>query len=478
MANRTTRDGPNKLLATELRISPGRIGEFLKPVYWLNVVEQERPLRMYPDLRVRKTVSGFANSVERALQWLQKTTFSESEYDASSLTTEAIVHGYWPKTASSKFHNDIVAHAIQEGKSAAIQERSQAENTEIRVELWVPAFATSADFRFYSEYGTALVRGIDPLGTVTEPIKKTLAEILSLPGRKTAKDPRIIAAGPYCTLDRRFQGLNFVTFPAVRYPLLGLIASLTELSAREKQAQFRDLLAPAFHLRRFVVDHDVGHIVVNSMFSKTPGADKVQKEPLAKLDALPVMLQDEIKTGSTIALIADPMVIFEAFAFLTNNNLRVRVVAQSEAEPDFAFLGGMMYREEEQKFGDLLEESQKQLFRSDWRVRDLLLTFLDRVDSWLRGQSVTDKVIDDWPTDAPIFVFPTENVAEYIRTAHLPTRRINVLDKVSSIVDPLKGKINNMGHQRLALKLFKFVPEVEQLRKVVQMENPTLGEQS
>src|ERR1700674_874321 len=76
MADRTTRDGPNKMLGKQGGNSPGRISEFLRPDYRLKVLEKEKPPKLFPQARIRKTVAGFANSVQRAVSWLEQESFA------------------------------------------------------------------------------------------------------------------------------------------------------------------------------------------------------------------------------------------------------------------------------------------------------------------------------------------------------------------------------------------------------------------
>src|SRR6266550_3866447 len=64
-------DGPNKLLAAELRISPARIGNFLNWKFELPIASGDNPSTLLKEAAVEKVLAGFAESVERAVAWLE-----------------------------------------------------------------------------------------------------------------------------------------------------------------------------------------------------------------------------------------------------------------------------------------------------------------------------------------------------------------------------------------------------------------------
>jgi hypothetical protein len=449
-AKSTTKDGPNKLLASQLRISPGRVGELLDPSFFLG---KGASLKEYSPARLRKTLGGFAGSVERAVAWLRKTQVDER---VRSLDTMAVIDGYWPKrkALAPEFADLTVQQAIKEGINSA-QETAE-KTSKINIELWIPNWGPLAQGEaepktaFYSEYGNAILLGIDPVDGRVEPRPKSLSEALALPAR-TLHSPWVVALGPYEALHRRFRGQNSVTFP-LQFPLVGLIACTRPLKDEDKNLEFKSILSPDFHFYRVVVSHDVGHYVLYSM---TQDSKRIYTKVLdtEKLEDVPQLFMKEVEKGEPIVFLADGMLTFEVFVHLLERGCHVEIIHQDPLEPEFAFQSGIMFREEDQRFADLLVSSQRQLFKSCWRVENLFMTFIEAVLGWLRGLRLTDNARKVWADSAPIFLLRTEHVARW-------TEHANAADK---IVQAVGGRISTVSRDRNGWigDLFKVSPKMK-----------------
>src|ERR1043166_3882731 len=179
----TESKGPNKVLAERMRVSPTRVAEFLRQGWHLKL-DDEGKIKQ-PD-QLRKIVLGFATSVERALCWLTSTDLvgegRNVRDDIRDLRIEDIVQAYWPTRPPivvSVFKSRDVERAIEDGSATARQEFKKL--TTIDVELWITEwgpFAKDEQYprSFYSLYGEAIFRGIDPVDTDTKPVFKDLAE--------------------------------------------------------------------------------------------------------------------------------------------------------------------------------------------------------------------------------------------------------------------------------------------------------------
>jgi len=445
-----TKEGPNKLLARQMQVSPARIGNFLQLDYRLALVPKgERA----DDARLKKIVVGFAASVERVRLKLGLT----GAPGADSLNTRAIVYAYWPSEFEEKFQTPLVTQAIQEGER--ISQRGFEKQTKLHVELWLSDWGpfdkpeNQWEASFFFHYGRAVIRGIDPLETEIKAVKKTLVQTLEIPAR-TSRGDWAVAVGPYERLDRRFRALDFVTFPAIRYPLVGLVISSNEISPDlqlrfefpfigESTPESECLLDTHFRLPRFVAQRDeAGRRVLYSMFSDSKTAEDQGVNTLAGETAIAVAklligIIDENRP--TIVFLGDGVFVFEVFAWLVDRDVHLRVIPQMEPSPEFSFLGGMMFRQENHPLAELLESSQRQLFRTPRRVVGLIELFVREIDAWVTDLSLTSKAKRNWPKNAPLFIYPYKEVEAYLASCYLglETNNKNLIEIAVGIFDRL-----------------------------------------
>jgi hypothetical protein len=447
LANSTTESrGPNRLLAEKMRVSPTRVGEFLREDWHLEVYAKNKKKIKAKD-QIRKLVLGFATSVERSLCWLQSENGNDDFHD---LNTEGIVLGYWPEAFAGAFNSADVKRAIRQGEEIAQKEFKKV--TRIQVELWIPnwgPFGSISDVKesFHAHYGTAVFRAIDSLDTQITPAPKELPTVLTgLPLRDT-RGNWAVGVGPYATLERRFRRMDFLTFPAIRYPLIGLLISREAKTAPpgikfdfptpNKRAEgSQSLLDRSFKYPRFVArSDDAGRKILYSMFTDEAEVKSHGIETLTDDGALEIaktLLRELEKGPPTIAFVGDGMLAFELYGRLPlqdidGNRIFVHVVSQEKQYAEFSFLSSIMFRQEDHDLKDLLEQSQKQLFRSQQRVAALLARFLHEIDKWVEDHRIFFKQERKWET--PVFIYSRNEVAEYIDHCYSKSYRPAEIDK-------------------------------------------------
>ncbi len=425
------REGPNKQLAALIRISPGRVGDFLEPTFHLPVGTDgaaEKASGFFPATRLRKSVAGFAASVERALRWLQ--TLELPELLPPGHEVEAIVEGYWPFNREGlveHFSRDRLRAAIKEGRATAAKETENL--SKIRVTLWIPAWggwekwdkdpqtgARDPRTAYLSSYGKALLRAIDPADAEINQESKRYSETFQLPIR-SKESGLVLSMGLFDELSRRFRGFNFVTFPVLRFPPIGLVAWArgSEPIEGAKDPRLSDLLQKDYPALRCVVEHDVGASLLRSMFFEDPDESRVEVLSDSNLRDIPYLLMDRLQKHDRVAFIADGSFSFEVFCALREKGYHVDVHAQG-LEPVFAYTNGVMFRQEDRDLAPLLNSAQHHLFRTPWRVVELLQIYINAMSEWIRSLHPTPETLKQWPKDAPIFLVSATEMELYMRT--------------------------------------------------------------
>jgi hypothetical protein len=462
-------DGPNKLLARKMQVSPARVSDFLQERFFLKVGER----RIYREVRLRKVAMGFATSVERALEWLRS-----EQVIGDDLETRSIVGGYWPPKFLLLFSSLSVQQAIRDGVGDAQTkiERLKTIDVELRISKWGP-FAKSEqelDASFFAHYGQAIFRGIDPLHTTIRISPWEFASKFDLPLRGTDGN-WAVSMGPYETLDRRFRGLDCVPFPAIRYPLIGLVLSQNAFKDEDKtKIDFDFLVSRDCSIPRFVAD-EAAEVAIYALFNSQKQAHAANVLTLDTHDPIKIaeQLWAKLKEGeTTIALLTDGILAFEVFGHLPVDDVHVLVLDEKKPFTSFAFSAGIMFRQEDHSLVQLLHESQQQLFRSRHRVVNLLAIFLKEVDDWVdRLLFATKQQISKWPPDAAIFLYPHHEVADYIRTCFATDQIRNADDIVKDIfvqtigrvkTDQLRTENREFKQHELLKRLFKSSTEYKE----------------
>jgi hypothetical protein len=445
-------DGSNKSLAGELKISPARVGDFLRDSYTIEIAETKGGKRQpFGPPRLRKAVAGFAASVERTLSWLQREgLFNEP------IKTEKIIEGYWPAEHIDEFAQKPVSDGIKEGKD--LVEKELQHITNVNVELWIVNWGPFGESKqsldeehdFFAVYGSDLLRAIDPINATIEAKPKSLSQILELPARDRRK-ALALGMGPFETLHRRFRGFEFVTFPAVQFPMIGLLISSNKISNQELPRDFRHFITADLrekNIERVVVNGDVGQLVLLSTLSGgKENRDAVHKLSSESIQDVPSQLLDRLKRNKRpIAFISDGLLAFEMFSFLRKKNIEVEIIRQKLPDPEFLFSLGIMVRKEDRDVAALLEDAQHQIFKSDWRVLKHISNLLNGIEKWLAKQELKSAILAEWPVDAPVFLMSDSKLASYIRTA------VSDQHKSDTIVSAILNEVEIRRDKHTALR--------------------------
>ena len=416
--------GSNKALATSIGVSPDRIGDFFNPEF--------EPDDIGNPAHLRKAIAGFASSVERAVSWLEK----ERLASVNSLEVESIVRSYW----SNKIDDDILRSI---GTSFGAAEQNKSISVELRIGAWGTGRNKTKDelaHSFLVNYGKAVFQQINPLETKFSIEPRELDDVLKgLPLRAQGGN-WAVAVGTYDLLDRRFRGLDFIRFPALRYPMVGLIASKKRLPDEIGTLSFsspaleysenttRSILTAELTYPRFVAPEDASsRVALYSLLPDDKGEPQGGHEATTsilpastKLSVARRLMNEIEKLKGPVVFLGDGQLVFEVFADLIKHDFHVRVLGQHIDRPIFSFQCGIMFRDDAHLLQTHLEEAQYQLFRTTWRVVDLLKTYLKEVDEWISMHS-TDRVQAEWLKQAPnvpVFVYPYVEMAAYLNRAH------------------------------------------------------------
>ncbi len=436
IASRPGTDGSHKSLAAELRISPARVGDLLREDFYLELTDRGGKLFSAP--RLRKAVTGFSASLERALLWLQR----EKLLIDRAVTTEAVLFGYWPKNPKAQFDTGLVRDAIADGKSTARLEHERL--AKINVELWTLPWGPFADrgeedsnkSGFLIGYARDLIKAVDPWASVT-PQYKSLTQILDLPTRDRKKG-LAVGVGVCETLYRKFQGLEFVSWPLLEFPIVCLLVSRSEIN---KEYSFDDLISGKIsggEVRLAAIDNDIGHAVLTSLLG---GQRKINEELSA---GLPEEVAEELKGKASevpLALFADGIAAVHAFAELKRAGLNPKVVPQDSQSPDFSFSLGLMLRKEDKDLFPLLTEAQQQVLGLEWRLEHHIINFLDDVESWARQFG---EELHDWPTEQPIVSISCKKIRKYIASFYEEAKAERTIVKIKKIKEERGSKIVNL----------------------------------
>jgi hypothetical protein len=446
-------EGPNKIVARKIGISPARLGEFLKLDHHL--LWNKDPTKVGAT-QFRKIVTGFATSVARSLLWLEseKITNKGELPDPSS-----IVGTYWPEEVKWPYRSPLGEQAIREGINIA---RGDAKSIDsIKVKLWIAQWGVAdvpSDEQlkksFFVRYGKAVFRGIDPSETIIEVESKPLAKVLEDLPLRSSRGDWAVSVGTYDLLDRRFAGLDFVTFPALRFPMIGLLISRKEFPEKIKIDKsviskpdlpsvvppvistgdidfslkgfpdYRSVLNIEFPLRRFVYDKDASsRVAIYSMFAdnasaKLNGVNDLSADGRRSISEQLIATAD--KCEEPIVFLGDGQLAFQVSSLLVKAGFKVRVLPQEHDKPEFSFLSGIMFRDEAHKFHEHLAEAQRQIFRSSWRVIGFLQHFLQGVNDWLEEYATPDdNVFNLWrDANAPIVTYPMNQMISYLTAAY------------------------------------------------------------
>ena len=466
--DRDTREGPNKRLAAAIRISPSRVGDFLDSSYSIHVVERSRTddsLKLLSEARIRKTVAGFAASVHRTLSWLRA---SRRLPEADKLTTEMVVKAYWPRELLAQFDRQSVSDGISDAEAITHDEISKLRK--IDIEIWVVSYGpfdkTDDDDHedFFSSFGRALIAGIDPIDSVVTIKKKPLSELLNLPAPDRRRG-RAIAMGPFATLHRRFRGYKFATLPVIGIPLVGLVISDRSSPRSGVPLTFRSIFdTKTTTIKRIVVADEIGHLVLYSMLPAIVRHDTSMVEVLPGDDHrnIPDAILKDIISGPVIFL-SDSVLAFQVYSSLSKEDVSIDVISQWHCEEseflnrEFVYAPGIMFHDEDRDFAALIDDSQQQIFKSNWRIEDELLEPLFRgLEGWLAALRVTESAVENWPNHAPIFLFPRFDIADYLRDVipHAATRA----DLIRKVCDWIERRRNGSARKDALSKLFKVSP--------------------
>jgi hypothetical protein len=467
--DRESHDGPNKRLAAAIRISPGRLGDFLDSSYSIPVVanriQTDDPPKLLPEPRIRKTVAGFAASVHRTLSWLKE---KQRLPEVDALTTEMIVRAYWPEKLIAEFDRASVSDGISDAKAATEDELSKRQK--IDIEIWVVSYGPfdktdDGDHEdFFSSFGRALIAGIDPIDSVVTIKKKPLEELLNLPAPDRRRG-RAIAMGPFATLYRRFRGYKFATLPAIGIPLVGLMISDRRRAITGSHLDFRSIFDAKTAIKRIVVNHEIGHLILLSVlpFDVRHDENKVKILPGDDHRNIPDEILRDITTNESAIFLADAVLAFQVYANLSKEDVRIDVVSQWDSAErhylnrEFVFEPGIMFHDDDRHFAGLIDDSQQQIFKSHWRIENEFLEPLFRgMERWLATLRVPKNAITSWPDHAPIFLFPRFDIADYLRSVITHGgARAELLDKVCTWID---NRRDSSARKDALHKLFKISP--------------------
>jgi hypothetical protein len=228
------------------------------------------------------------------------------------------------------------------------------------------------------------------------------------------------------------------------------------------------ILQPKFPSLRAVIGKEAGDLVLSSILKREERRDRKRVIELPSDDPkkIPDLLLQALESAhdGSLVLISDAILAFEVYTRLKKEEgIFLEVVSQWREKEDkfvsreFVFAPGMMLREADRELAELLEASQRQLFRSDWRVESTFLEPLfDGVEGWLEKLRVGKDAIASWPDHAPLFLFPQDVLRQYLRGCFLHR------EQQDELIVNLCGWIEQWFKQSLRgdilRKLFKISP--------------------
>lgn len=432
------KEATNRSLAAELRMAPSRLGSFLDSGFAIKLDEKDSAGRK------QKLVSGFTASLYRTAKWLVQNGHLVSEKWARASDREqcvrSLVRSYWDPEKAAVFGTSAVQNAIRHGYASedlAVDHRARVRVT-ATVLNWGPFAHVGQDGKaagFLREYGDKLLRGIDPLECETDfPIEDELsAALANLP--KSRKDEWVATIGLYDDLYRRFKGLEFVTFP-LRVPLVGLIVSRDEVG---HTLNFSEVFGRKGGLRRFAIDHEVGHLFLGSIL----GGDEISViDSKKRHEEIAVLLQEAADADGSVAFLADAVLSAELYAALQKlKGVHVQPLGQGDdRRHELAYRIGFVLRAEDQELVELLEASQKELFRTSWMVKGLFESLVDGAKAW----SAKHK-LDSLGWEEPIFVLDDGDIAELMPNAERAQR---LVAELRQFLKPFSPKLFDTGEPR------------------------------
>jgi hypothetical protein len=410
------KDSPNRLLAAAIKISPGRLAEFLDQDFFLTIIDNDG--KLFEEDRIRRTVAGFTNSVAKTLTWLQRTGRLDPKQQ-SEITTRSVVQAYWPLDHQDKFGEPAVNAGISDGEKAADAKTAARHTIKIVMQTldWGP-FRSRNEADFFRAYGAALVAGVDPIDFEFDPQPTNLSEMLNLPASDPQKE-RVIAMGPSEQLYRKFQGMRFVTFPGFRVPLVALLVSTQDQSERLK---FDDVLDSTHPIQRVVINREIGHLTLFSLWPREH-RNRVKTLESGRFDEIPTRLLNLVRgtAHGRIVLLCDALIALETYAHISRSPATtVQVISQwTDDKTNFinrpyTFKSGIMLREQDTDLALLLEESQQQLFKDPNRVqKQLLAPLITGVRDWVDALNLLSDTAAKWEY-APILLYPQDEIEQYL----------------------------------------------------------------
>jgi hypothetical protein len=454
------KDGPNKALATRLRISPSRLGEFLNVRFELPILGADGKLRAGS----RRRLAGFSGSVHRAVKWLRETARGTDE-ELEELDLEKIVEGYWPALAHDQLPQ--ARSGIVLGLATAASDGPQTDRN-LQIDIWAVNWGPVT---FLKSFGVAVASGIDPIDSHVAVETRKLRELLNDLPPPSHQARRYLGLGPSATAARQFRGFQFVTVPSLKIPIVGLQVFAASTPASHGGLRFQSIFDKKVLTKRAVISHEVGHMTMASILPDIKDdREKLHILPNDELANLPQLLVRETQTSKDgrVILLSDAMVAFDIFVQLRSIGVEVEVISQWDQttspldflDRPFVFSPGIMLREEQRDFAELLEESQRQIFKSDWRANDVLFTpLITDLEGWLKDRGVDRLIAGEWPDHAPVLLFAGDELEEYLRPV------VTSPEARKRIVDRLAVQITNRCQRSLSsdalLKLLKLSPPLQ-----------------
>jgi hypothetical protein len=407
----TAGDGSIRNMAREMKVAPSRAADWTRNSYNLTITEGGT---VFGGARLRKAVSGFVSSVERALDWLRTNGFAEEV--KTLVSAEGILAGYWPPDQRELLTTDPVINGVKDGMSAVEpQFPVQEMRIEVRIVPWEifthwdgsPGEAPQAsNTGFFWSYADAVLKSVDPLDSIIDLEKSTFAQALDLPVGGRA-DVKILSLGLYDTLHREFRGVEFVGIPLFRVPLVGLEIRRENGGLAERldfeTAFGRNPVAP------FAVEHEVGHLFLRSIARDKDSITRIPdyKDPRDVAERLHEAVM-EGAPGAPVTFLGDGTIALGVYARLRNiRGISVEVIKQ-EFPHELSYSIGFMVREEDQGFLRLLRAAQAGILTTPWRVTGLLERLLEGLESWTDNFLIRDALLD-WG-ETPIFLFDPEDL--------------------------------------------------------------------
>lgn len=428
-----------KALAEKLRVSPTRVSEFLRPLQArdANFVGEDHA----DDDKLKKAVGGFAASVYRACVWLQ----GEAPVD------EEFIHQVVREFLAEDWRDSKYAPELRATVDAAIETARKGELSEpkaairIHVVPWEP-FANEDDARaslrsnealrrskkglredseniddygFLGAYARALVERIDPIDAEIKPSLTSFSDALNV-AASNRREGRNASLGLYNILYRRFRGFQFVTFPAIRVPLTGLVVSRRVL---KEVGGFRQTFGRRPQRKIFVVEDEVGELFARSNVEDKARVISIAAPSSASIaEAVVAKIEETLDSeGGEVAFLSDAILAFETFAAITKmGQAKVSVVQPDEEDVDaLSHSIGFMLRDEDSDFAQLLHDAQRQLLSVPWQSERLFEKFLFGAKAWARKHSIPDPKA--WSAAAkrraPVFRFGKRQLADYLSSS-------------------------------------------------------------